>query len=299
MTVCIAAICNDNMVLGASDRMITTGVAGSIGFEPNLPKVWTLTNSIAVMVADDILLHTEVFDKVKRPVLERIIKEPDNWWKVEDVADLYSRFYVQVKSMRAEREVLLPFHLSLEEFINRQKEMSPDFVMNIKEKLDKFKTSNISSIVTGVDADGPHIFEVNNEKVSCCDQIGFAVIGIGYLHAAPHLMFSGHVRKSPITRTLIVTHQAKKKSEVAPGVGRGTDMFMIGPKLGSFTPVSEAIVKQLDEIYDTTAKRAEDVYKKGERTFEKYLKSLVIEKTEAQKPTDTKDIVPPKSGEPG
>jgi hypothetical protein len=62
LTVCIAAICEGGIVLGACDKMMT---AGDVEFEPQAPtgrsmKVFPITNSIAVMTAGDSGLQSEI-----------------------------------------------------------------------------------------------------------------------------------------------------------------------------------------------------------------------------------------------
>jgi hypothetical protein len=42
-------------------------------------------------------------------------------------------------------------------------------------------------------------------------------------------MLAGHSPFSSSPETLLLTYLAKKRSEIAPGVGKGTDMFIIGP----------------------------------------------------------------------
>ena len=57
MTVCVAAICGDSSIVGASDRMIT---AGDVEFEPPQTKLWNVSSSIAVMIAGDASLQMEI-----------------------------------------------------------------------------------------------------------------------------------------------------------------------------------------------------------------------------------------------
>jgi len=50
MTVCIAAVCEGNILIGASDRMLTSG---DIQFQPPTTKIYTFTTSINVMTSGD------------------------------------------------------------------------------------------------------------------------------------------------------------------------------------------------------------------------------------------------------
>jgi hypothetical protein len=74
---------------------------------------------------------------------------------------------------------------------------------------------------------------VDDGRVSCNDGIGFAAIGIGARHAESQIMLNKHSWNSPSVDSALLGYIAKKRSEVAPGVGEGTDVFTIGPVVGS------------------------------------------------------------------
>lgn len=90
MTVCVAAIF-DSGILGASERMLT---AGDIQFQPPQPKIWPITTSIVAIIAGDVSVHAEIFSEMQLVVYNRIQQEPDNWWAVKDVADMYCHSHV-------------------------------------------------------------------------------------------------------------------------------------------------------------------------------------------------------------
>jgi len=288
MTVCIGAIYGDNAILGASDRMLTAG--GSIEFEPDQSKIFPLTSSIIAMVADDILIHAELYQYVLGVVNDRISKEPDNWLRVSDIADLYSDFYSQLRQKHALKEVLEPLGLDFDSFIRRQKEMSPEFIKIVEDKLVAYRIGGAATILAGIDPSGPHIYVVENSKISCFDTIGFAVIGSGSSHAAPHFMFSGHTRRNSGQRTLLTVHQAKRKSEAAPGVGKGTDMYLIGPQLGSFKMIEKHWLQQMDKIYDDSIKATDKVNKRSEKAVEKFVKEQAEKRTLEQKPINVPSV---------
>lgn len=271
MTVCIAAIYQDASLVGASDRMMTAG--GVIEFERNQPKIWPITISITAMIADDILIHTELHKIVLKEVKDKIIREPTEWVKVQDVAEWYSQSFTILKKKTASRDVLQPLGLDFETFISRQKEMDSNFIARIEERLDNFYRRNIggaATIIAGIDAEGPHIYTINNGQVTCEDKIGFSVIGIGYSHAASHLMFSGHTPNNLGEKTLLITHQAKKKAEVAPGVGKETDMFLI-PSLGALQFVKKEWIQKLDKIWGDYLRQSQTVNDKAEKKLVNFL----------------------------
>ena len=84
MTVCIAAICRNGVVLGASDRMLT---AGDVQFEPEREKIFPLTTSIVALTAGDASLQDELMSKL-RVEIDRRIDAEKRWLTVQEVAEL-------------------------------------------------------------------------------------------------------------------------------------------------------------------------------------------------------------------
>jgi hypothetical protein len=235
-------------VIGASDRMLT---AGDIQFEPQQTKVVILTSSIAAMLAGDSLLQSEIMQRVQIEVNSQVATDPTKWLNLRDVAELYSRYYCEIRSERAEKEILVPLGLDSNTFISRQKEMDANLVQMLARELLNFSIPGpgVAALIVGVDITGAHIYRVENEKVHCHDHIGFAAIGIGWWHATSQMMFSGQTKHKDFPETLILVYHSKKRAEVAPGVGEATDMFMVGPKLGTYWPIPDNMINELDGIY--------------------------------------------------
>ncbi len=133
MTVCIAAICkayptpeteNQNMhvIIGATDRMLTVG--DMVEFEPKIAnKIVHFSASISGMFAGDFGLQNEILLDVVPVVRGRIKAEPQNWWTVKQVAELYAKSFKQAHLKRAENAVLAPLGLDLPTFFDNQKDM--------------------------------------------------------------------------------------------------------------------------------------------------------------------------------
>jgi hypothetical protein len=271
VTICVAAVCNAlppndkfPMIVGASDRMLT---AGDIEFEPEVPKTVPITNSIFVLLAGDSSLQTEIMQQTYVVVNGRIKEDPKNWWKVKDVAEVYSRFYRDTISKHAQHAILSPLSLNYESFLEKQRLMAPEQVREICSQLQAFElNTSVAAIVCGMDQDNAHIYVVNNGHIQNRDIVGFAAIGAGDWHANSQFMFAKHTRTRGFAETLLLTYIAKKRAEVAPGVGAATDMFTVGPYLGqNIYPVGDHVLAKLGEIYDETSasiKRSEDEARK-------------------------------------
>ena|SRR5271166_2577045 len=138
---------------------------------------------------------------------------------------------------------------------------------------------------------GAHIYAAYNSDITCLDAIGFAAIGIGSRHANSEFMFAKHTIQRALPETLRLLHWAKKRAEVAPGVGTGTDMFMIGPTLGSATMIGDHVLKKLEEIYEDTQKKTRQTLQKSDQRLTEYIEQLTKPKPAEQQ------ITTPETGE--
>jgi hypothetical protein len=271
VTVCVAAIFNGTSVVGASDRMLT---AGDIEFEPQQSKVFQLTSSISVMVAGDSSLQMEIILNVKNEVNNRIDENPKEWWSVKDIAELYEKYYLQARTKRAESKILAPLGIDHNTFVSRQREMDSGLVQQIAAELINFQLSAVEAIFTGVDNSGIHIYVVSNGHTTCQDAVGFAAIGVGAWHASSQLMFAGHNKYKPFPETLLSVYFAKKRAEVAPGVGEATDMFWIGPALGSYSVFGDHVLERLKEIYKDEQEREQEAAIKARESIYQYVDEI-------------------------
>jgi len=122
MTVCVAAICDGNTIIGASDRMVT---GPEMLFQPDQTKTRTLTSSIIVMWSGDSALQAEIIDRLKEDVIAQIAAFPDQWVAVHWAARQYQAHWSDVRRERAERALLWPLGLNQFSFLDRQATMSP------------------------------------------------------------------------------------------------------------------------------------------------------------------------------
>jgi hypothetical protein len=114
--------------------------------------------------------------------------------------------------------------------------MADSFVRQVSADLVNYQLARTAVIFCGVDTKGQHIYVVHDNDIGCYDKIGFACIGSGSRHANSQFMLQGHTPASSLAETMLLGYLAKKRSEVAPGVGPDTDIFFFGPQLGSFSP---------------------------------------------------------------
>lgn len=258
MTVCVAAMADKTILVGTADRMLT---AGEVEFEPDQAKMWQFSSAIVALVAGDATLQSEIMKRVDIEVKRWINNDPKTWVSVRDVANQYGKKYRELLREHAEADILNPLGLDLEKFLRRQGKMRPEIVADLVEKLTTYQfVSLLEAIFIGMDNDGPvgskgekltyaQLYATERDKVLCLNTVGFAAIGSGKSHAESQFMFSGHSPRKPFNETVLLSYAAKKRAEVAPGVGKVTDMVVVGPGLGPIVKVEESHLEKLDRIY--------------------------------------------------
>jgi len=263
--------------------------AGDVQFEPPAKKIFSLTNSIAVLTAGDSSLQAQLLAEANRYVGKRIDTDRSKWILVVDVANFYRDTYINIRKELAEKEVLAPYGLDYKTFLSNQTELSENFVREVSYRLDNFTIEDAATIITGLDEEGAHIYVVMNDMVINNDNVGFTAVGSGSNHALSHLMLSGYSRYAPEAKAILTIHRAKKKSEVSPGVGKDTDMFAIAGGLGSFQmlePMPQLdIVTDLDGFYENYKSEIDKLDQADEDKIKDYLKEQVAKNSQTQKAT--------------
>ena len=250
MTVCVAAICDDGKtIVGFSDKMLTSR---NIETEP-LTKIIPLTQHILVMMANDLLTHTDILEEIRKTVGE-IKTEPklDYDWKVRDIAKLYRDAYLTIRQERIEKEILSFYGLSMEIWQTQQHTLSQTILSNIISKIEYYEMENIEAIIAGVDDIGTHLFVVRNEQVTCSDMIGYACIGIGAEQAESEFIFRRHNPEKEYAETLLTAFIAKKRAEAISGVGKETEMmhvYDLDSDLPKFEMLDAPLLQELQVIY--------------------------------------------------
>ena len=274
VTICIAAICQfpgDHLggpyaVIAACDRMMTTE---DIQFEPPQSKVFEFASNVVALVAGETDAQIEVCNHTFRELTESLPQS------VEAIVDVYCRQLAAYNQRQAERTILAPFGLTFKSFLDHQQPIDPEISDHLFRKIDR-EGAKVATLIIGTDAYGPHIFKIYEDgRASCYDSIGFAAIGDGEWHADSQFMIAGHTANVPIGRALLLTYVAKKRAEVAPGVGKiDTDLIYILPG-GPWRNFSDAIKDKLK----TTYKKMEGLQNRAVQSASKDIDTFVKELT--------------------
>lgn len=256
MTICIAAICEEDKIVGAADRLLT---AGDIKYEPEREKIITLTNSIVAMIAGDAAFCWQVLQDVSAVVERRISANPNRWLMVREVSEMYRLSYNATRLRLAENAVLAPLGLDHETYLKEQSRMDRELILRIAVDLKNFQPPQSEIIIAGVDPTGPHIYVADSASVWNADFVGFAAIGSGGWHAKSRFMYARHAPRRGFPETLLLTYSAKKHAEVAPHIGGETDMVVIGPALGSALIMGGPALRSIASIHESTQRELQRI----------------------------------------
>jgi hypothetical protein len=223
----------------ASDRMLTdTGL--EIEYESSRAKAQIFGQRHIVFVAGDIPLATEALQlaaDVFSDAKERTTSE---------IANTVGWAFERVRRTWAAKRYLAPLNLTEDIFANQQGEPS-SFVQGLADKM-QAAHYEAEAMVLGCDADSVGLFRVDSYGVVTNHfNIGFLSIGVGGIHASAQFMNEPYNHQKNYYNALYSTFVAKKRGEVAPGVGAITDMFMVSKNGITFVP--DQLVLRMETLY--------------------------------------------------
>jgi hypothetical protein len=267
------------------------------------------SSSIFALVAGDTSIQAEILKRVDIEVKAWIANDPDTWVSVKDITTLYCQKYRELLREQAEAEILQPLGLDIPSFLAQQATMARDTVSNIAEQLTTYDfDTKPETIFMGLDKDGPvavigenrgkqlvypQIYATYGDRYSCLSTVGFAAIGAGKSHAESQMMLTGHYPGKSFEDTTLVSYIAKKRSEVAPGVGKKTDMLIVGPRLGVNEKVTDELLSELDQIYERFNSAAGAALGAAAKENEALIKRIRKEGTEKESSNKTAETSEP------
>lgn len=231
MTVCVATLFSWNYgtieepnygvaAMTASDQMITSG---DNQYESRQQKVALINPTTLLLIAGDYSVHSEALIAVQNQI------KGDPNISPQRSALIYGQEIQRVRRREAEDLFLSPLGLNTDSFLSQQKDMSDSFVEKITNQLQNFAWKDVEALVVGSDKNSVHIYYVDSNGSShCMDDVSFHAIGIGAWHAKSALMQSGYARqKNGYHESLALIYSAKRRAEIAPGVGAKTDVHVV------------------------------------------------------------------------
>lgn len=225
MTVCIGALCeNGASVVVAADRMVTFGPPMNLQAEPpTLRKIFNAGRSCVLLfsgaVSDGEELVSNVLAKLGGNVNHQVYQ----------IAEWAKACYSELKTKRVDENILRPLlDASFETFRTLVGQSSSSQLLQQVLGMIMQHNLQLDVLIAGTDATGGHLFVATHPgQLLSVNMVGFAAIGSGALHAAIRLSLGQHTAASSLEEAVFNVHEAKKSSEVAPGVGKFTDMAIV------------------------------------------------------------------------
>jgi 20S proteasome alpha/beta subunit len=288
VTICIAAICEvpnrGPVIIGASDRKVT---AGDIQFEPETQKLYPFSDYIVALVAGDLAAQKEICDYT-------FYNRPQT---VQETVRMYCQQIGCYNNRQAEQVVLAPLGMTMQNFLDNQRRMSPEFVNRVANEMAR-ESAGIETIICGIDNVGTHLYSIDAAgRYFCNTAIGFAAIGDGANHAQSQFMFARYTPRWVLSRAMQLMYTAKKRAEVAPGVGLQTDLFFIADRgrANFYPPLTEG----LEQAYKILTEAQDRAVEESNQALEKFMDKMVQEQPSEQQRGPEIETPPPPEQTPG
>ena len=217
MTVCIAAIYGDGKgsVL-VSDRMVTAHFPIGYEFEHQEDtKIIALdgANAVHIMIAGDVLRGNEVLNNARAQLAQY-----DGGVPAPDAAEIVRQAYQKVRLEKIVHQELEPRGLDLVSYYGQQQQLSPHIVQAMHNV-----DLGVQMLVAGPGTGHHTIYSVLNPgTINDHTPIGYGCIGSGAPHATYSLIEASYRKSLGKDKVIELVQKAKKRSEVAPGVGAET-----------------------------------------------------------------------------
>ncbi len=246
MTICIAAISENQSILAISDKKLTSNHGVTSGYQiSENKKIVELNSRCVALFAGDIVNANEVLALAKLS-----IKADDS---VADVADKIKFSYAQRLRTAINDEILSKYGLDIDSFNAQQRTLDPIFVNSVMETINNPQNNlGIEVIIAGKDRSGPHLHKVMHPgTVSDQTPIGYVCVGSGSSHANLSLIESHSHSGMDAGDLTYAILKAKKKAEYDPNVGDMSTLVSIEKEV---TWIVDDKLEKLWKDYDKSVK---------------------------------------------
>ncbi len=219
--------------------MVTMG--HMVEFEHEVPKLKKITDKIVTMSAGDALVGS----KLARAIDSEF---PNVAPSVHAVAEASSKIYVRLRDEKVETDIFRPRGITRQQFYEKGCALPQQAAFAIDQEVMRVNLG-VEVIIAGVDDAGGHLYYVGNPGGTAHElgQVGFHAIGSGGIHALQSLIGSAHCGSHSVADTIFAVYSAKRRAEAAPGVGKDTDVAIIGPH--GYRQLSTKDMSILSELY--------------------------------------------------
>ncbi len=225
MTVCIGVVCEGGKaVVVAAGKMVTFGSPMNLQTEPpSLNKITKLTEECVLLFSGAVPDGEELIS-TSLPKIGAGPRQP-----VSKIAETVKAAYVELRKKRVEEAILRPLlGADFSQFQALVAQSSASQILQQVMGMISQHNMQLDVLIAGTDDSGGHLLVATNPgQLLPVDTTGFAAIGTGGLHAGVRLSLGQHSRVASLMDAVYNVYEAKKAAEVAPGVGKLTDMAVV------------------------------------------------------------------------
>jgi hypothetical protein len=259
LTQLVGVICDDgNTVITVSDRMVSTG---------DMTLSYDRPRFKGVKISDNAVIMTA--GTVHEPELLRVVcGKAGRMDKIQDIVEEVVEVYHQIREKYIINEVLRSIGIkSFSEWHDLQKKLHDGIVMRIDREITEYDLG-LHLLLAGFDGEG-HLIRVGNPGTfSSYDNLSYCCVGIGNRHADTIFAYHKYSRSFSRNEAIYISFEAKKRAELAGGVGESTDILIIDKN--GIVSLDNKTIEELKAIYD---ERENGI---GRTTFNKNITELEI-----------------------
>jgi 20S proteasome alpha/beta subunit len=247
-------------VVVAADKMVTFGAPMNLQMEPSaLRKITKINDESVVLFSGSVPDSEEIITATKKQL------QGLGQLTTLNVAESVKTSYAALKAKRVQETILGPFIGADFATFRTLLAQSPSSQM-LQQILAMVMQHNLQAeaLVAGIDATGAHLFAVNHPGVLLpVETTGYSAAGSGGIHAAVRLSLGQQNKVFSLVDTVYNVYEAKKAAEVAPGVGKQTDLAIIknGKVCFAEKPLIDALEKAHKEKPALTQPEQEELRK--------------------------------------
>jgi len=270
MTQLVAAICEDGRkVITVSDRMVSTGDM-TLAFEQPRTKAVQVSRRAIVLTAGTI--HEP--DLIRQARDEAKGKD-----SLVEIADALKSVFQEIREKHIVDEVLrrLSGIASFAEWHSKQTGLHDQLAMILNEEVRNYRL-NLSLMLAGLDSEGHIICILDPGTWRSYDNLSFCCMGMGDRHADNVFAWYQYSRAFSLNHTLYIAFEAKKRAEMAGGVGQSTDIVIIDA--AGIQKVAAETVDFLGEIYNDREAKAQGT------GFDQRITELEVQSSTLETPGD-------------
>jgi hypothetical protein len=225
MTVCIAALYeNGKGAVLCSDQMATIGFPLNYEYEnKDVAKIVELSSQpkTFALVSGNVVVADEIICSVK----DILSKKSGN--SVIDIVNIFREQYQIMRRVHVIRNELEPRGLDLASYYKMHQTLLPQIVKTLDDALAKWSLKT-EFILAGKDGNLCHMHIIIHPGDTLpLDSIGYTAIGSGSIHAMFSMIEGKYSKAMPQKDVEDLVLKAKKRSEVAPGVGPLTNIEIL------------------------------------------------------------------------